>query len=100
MALLLMSNSLMLSYMWLGSVKDFMFSFVFFLRRKKILGRYESIISIEPDESLPKPKFLLLYCTCNDFNEKALEACMRQDYENFETIILDDSSQVRISETH
>ena len=93
MALLLMSNSLMLSYMWLGSVKDFMFSFVFFLRRKKILGRYESIISIEPDESLPKPKFLLLYCTCNDFNEKALEACMRQDYENFETIILDDSSK-------
>ena len=38
-----------------------------------------------------KPRVLLLYCTCNDFNAEALETCMRQRYEHFHTVILDDS---------
>ena len=38
-----------------------------------------------------KPRVLLLYCTCNDFNAEALETCMRQRYDHFHTVILDDS---------
>ena len=36
---------------------------------------------------------MLLYCTCNDFNAAALSACRKQDYPNFKTVILDDSSK-------
>lgn len=89
-ALLLFANAGMLVYMWLGSVKDFMFSFVFLLRGKRIMKRYDVISRMKTSE---KPKFLLLYCTCNDFNANALRVCMKQDYDNFQTVILDDSSQ-------
>lgn len=101
-AALLLVNGAMLAYMWLGSVKDFLFSLIFLLRKKKILGRYDEIIHSNPDitrlgdvENRAKgtnPKVLLLYCTCNDFNADALKVCMRQNYDHFETVILDDSS--------
>lgn len=89
--ILLALNAMMLAYMWLGSVKDFMFSFLFLMMGKRLMKRYEPILQQE----LPKeqPKFLLLYCTCNDFNGDALKECMEQEYDNFETVILDDSSQ-------
>ncbi|MBQ8323138.1 MAG: glycosyltransferase [Clostridia bacterium] len=95
---LLVLNALMLAYMWLGSVKDFMFSFLFLCNKKRILKRYDTIINSKPDVTKlssdgKSPRVLLLYCTCNDFNADALEACMRQNYDNFETVILDDSSK-------
>ena len=40
----------------------------------------------------PLPRVLLLYCTCNDFNEQALSRCRRQNYGNCKTVILDDST--------
>ena len=89
-AFLLLCNAVVLAYMWLGSVKDFMFSLLFLLFKKKLMGRYERILKLSPKTT---PKVLLLYCTCNDFNADALNECMQQDYENFETVILDDSSQ-------
>lgn len=97
-AVLLLVNGGMLAYMWLGSVKDFLFSFVFLLRKKKLMQRYDEIIYSGPDiktlsaSGKENPKVLLLYCTCNDFNPDALKACMKQDYDNFQTVILDDSS--------
>lgn len=93
---LIFANVGLLAYMWLGSVKDFMFSFIFLVRGKKIIRRYDPIINVNATLPLSNgqksPKFLLLYCTCNDFNEDALSECMRQTYDNFETVILDDSS--------
>lgn len=91
-SVLLIANAVMLAYMWLGSVKDFMFSFLFLCRKKRILAKYDKIIGQEVDLTNP-PKVLLLYCTCNDFNAEALKACMAQDYPNFETVILDDSTK-------
>ena len=96
--ILLVCNALMLAYMWLGSVKDFMFSFLYLVFGKKLMKRYDSIINI-PKEKLDalkkdgkNPRVLLLYCTCNDFNADALDECMKQNYDNFTTVILDDSS--------
>jgi len=40
---------------------------------------------------LPAPAVALLYTTCNDFDEKSVESCLRQDYANFKVYILDDS---------
>ncbi len=95
---LLFLNGLLLGYMWLGSVKDFIFSLTFLCMKKRILKRYDSILKNENTgagmRSIKKnPKFLLLYCTCNDFNGEALFQSMQQDYSNFETLILDDSSK-------
>ena len=81
-AALIFVNVALLAYMWLGSVKDFMFSFIFLIRGRKIMRRYDPIINV--NATLPSsngqtnPRFLLLYCTCNDFNEDALAECMRQ----------------------
>ena len=83
-------NALCLSYFWLNSIKDFMFSLIFAINHKKIMANYEAIYKIDVKDT---PKFLLLYCTCNDFNANALYMCMQQDYSNFETVILDDSSK-------
>lgn len=92
--MLLLANAAMLAYMWLGSVKDFMFSFLYLLFGKKIMRRYQPIINTDVATMYAtNPKFLLLYCTCNDFNAAALEECMRQDYDNFKTVILDDSTK-------
>ncbi len=101
-AILLLLNGVMLAYMWLGSVKDFLFSLLFLLRKKKIMQRYDAIIHSKPEITKlgdvqnrkvgTNPKVLLLYCTCNDFNPDALKTCMEQDYDNFQTVILDDSS--------
>ena len=54
----LTGNTLILMYMWFGSVKDFMFSFIFLINKKRILKRYEDIYNIEVNET---PKFVLLY---------------------------------------
>lgn len=98
-AILLFINALMLGYMWLGSVKDFVFSFSFLCFGKRIAKPYEKIIYADEKawagmrRNGKNPKFLLLYCTCNDFNPDALKACMEQDYDRFETVILDDSTK-------
>lgn len=97
--ILLLTNAVALAYMWLGGVKDFIFSFTFLCFKKRIIKPYEKIIQKSKTEGAglrraqKNPKFLLLYCTCNDFNQEALKECMAQSYENFETVILDDSSR-------
>lgn len=87
-------NSAVLAVLWLGSIKDFTFSMAYAVMRKKIKARYDEVRAYEYIPS-PAPRFLLLYCTCNDFNAKALSACMKQNYPNFTTVILDDSSDER-----
>lgn len=88
--ILLSLNTIILSYMWLGSVKDLIFSLLYLFRKKNLLKKYQPIFDVEVNQT---PKVLLLYCTCNDFNEIALCKCMEQEYSNFETVILDDSSK-------
>ncbi|MBU4693761.1 glycosyltransferase [Mycoplasma zalophidermidis] len=43
-----------------------------------------------------QPRVVLAYCTYNDFNPKALIQSMKQNYNNFKTVILDDSSNPQI----
>ena len=96
---LLFLNAAMLGYMWLGSVKDFIFSFTFLCFKKRIVKPYQAIIDFDKTtgagirRNKKIPKVLLLYCMCNDFNKEALKESMQQQYTNFETVILDDSSK-------
>lgn len=54
-----------------------------------IKALHNKINSIKIDKN--KHKIILAYCTCDDFNEEALLNSMKQDYENFRVVILDDS---------
>lgn len=87
---LLSINALCLSYFWLNSIKDFMYSLIFAINHKKVMANYNAIYGLKVEET---PRFVLLYCTCNDFDADALYQSMQQDYCNFETVILDDSSK-------
>lgn len=98
---LLTINTIVLPVLWFGSIKDFVFSVSYAVLRKKLNDKYADIkessdrsaskkVRIDPQNT---PRVLLLYCTCNDFNAKALTACRKQDYPNFKTVILDDSNK-------
>lgn len=93
---LLALNTAILAALWLGSIKDLVFSLAYALRRKA-LKRALQRQAAEGERALaeaaePLPRVLLLYCTCNDFNEQALSRCRRQNYGNCKTVILDDST--------
>lgn len=81
---------LIFMYFWLNSIKDLMFSIFYVILRKKIFKKYQVIDKDCEDKT---KKVLVLYCTCNDFNAEALLESSKQDYENCEIIILDDSSK-------
>lgn len=98
---LLTINTIVLAVLWFGSIKDFVFSVSYAVLRKKLNDKYADIkessdrsaskkVRIDPQNA---PRVLLLYCTCNDFNAKAITACRKQDYPNFKTVILDDSNK-------
>lgn len=89
---LLSVNTVVLAVLWFGSIKDFVFSTSYALLHKKLDKKYADIkpVEINPETA---PRVLLLYCTCNDFNAEALTECAKQDYPNFKTVILDDSSK-------
>lgn len=87
---LLAVNTVILGMLWLGSIKDLTFSIAYALMHRRLKKKYADVREYRVDGD--GPRFLLLYCTCNDFNEKALTACRKQNYRNFKTVILDDSS--------
>lgn len=90
--ILLVINTLVLGILWLGSIKDFIFSLTYAFKHKKLEKEYQKIKDVEISKK-NEPRVLLLYCTCNDFNPSALSKSSRQDYSNFKVVILDDSTQ-------
>ncbi len=84
-------NGVFISYFWLNGVKDFIYVLWFLFAKRALFKKYRPVL--RADASHINNKVLLLYCTCNDFDEESLVRSMRQNYKNFETVILDDSSQ-------
>lgn len=75
-----------ISYFWLNGVKDVAYTLYYHLW-------YKNRVPLPPARrSKSKPLVLLVYCTCNDFNGESLLASMQQNYANYRTVILDDSS--------
>ena len=91
---LLATNTFALALLWLGSIKDFVFSCAYKLASKSMQKAYQQV---EEQAHLPttSPRFVLLYCTCNDFNPTALLQSSHQHYNNYKTVILDDSTDQR-----
>jgi cellulose synthase/poly-beta-1,6-N-acetylglucosamine synthase-like glycosyltransferase len=63
----------------------YLFLYISFL---KIIGK----MNIKKEYLKEQPAVAVLYTTKNDFNEQAVCSCLRQDYSNFHTFILDDST--------
>nr|WP_307907727.1 glycosyltransferase [Mycoplasmopsis bovis] len=59
--------------------------------RKKLAQKFEPIINSELTDEFKNKKVVLLYCTCDDFHEESLSKSMVQYWNNYETVILDDS---------
>ena len=88
--ILLTLNSIFISYFWLNGVKDFIYVIWYYLFRKKLEKQYLEVI--KTDISNVDDKVVMIYCTCNDFDGSSLLKSMQQNYKNFDTVILDDSS--------
>ncbi|WP_265456104.1 glycosyltransferase family 2 protein [Enterococcus sp. HY326] len=93
----LIINSIILFYFWLNGFKDVFYVVFFYLKKKKFKRIEEQCYKDDEvnnfvSDKKRQPIVLLLYCTCNDFMPDALYQSMQQDYHNFKTIILDDSS--------
>ncbi len=89
--ILLVFNGVFISYFWLNGVKDFIYVIWYYAARKTLYKRYFEVI--DTDVSRANDKILLVYCTCNDFDERSLFQSMRQAYSRFDVVILDDSSE-------
>ncbi len=91
----LILNAFVLGFMWFNAVRDILTTTFYFVKRKKLKKVYDKISkTVVPDN----PKILFVYCTCNDFDQEALEMSIKQDYENFKVVILDDSSKPEFRE--
>ena len=89
-------NGIFISYFWLNGVKDFLYVIWYLFAKRALCRQYKG--TLRADVSGIDDKVLLLYCTCNDFDADSLLQCMDQNYSNFETIILDDSSKQEYKE--
>lgn len=86
---LLILNAIFIGYFWLNGTKDIVYVIYYYLRRKSLV-KYSDRIRKRRLKDKTK-KVLLVYCTCDDFEETALKKCLKQSYKNIETVILDDS---------
>lgn len=94
---LLSLNALFISYFWLNGVKDFIYVVWYYIAKSALIKRHEEIIDEKANDY--SAKVILAYCTCNDFDGNSLLKSMQQDYENFETVILDDSNDEKYKQT-
>ncbi|MCM8814332.1 MAG: glycosyltransferase [Candidatus Omnitrophica bacterium] len=63
---------------------------IFFACRTRSAAPDRLLQNTETDQA--QPRVALLYTTYNDFQEAAVQSCLKQRYDNFHTFILDDST--------
>ncbi len=85
-------SSLFIAYFWLNGAKDLIYTFYYYLSRKK-LGQLPARAAWPRRFGVEtRPRVVMVYCTYNDFNADSLAACMRQEYPFHKVVILDDST--------
>jgi GT2 family glycosyltransferase len=90
LGVIVICNTVFISYFWLNGLKDLVYPFAYrLMRRHEVLPPVSRI----PGHELPLVG--LLYATCNDFSAPSLAACLQQDYPRCEPVILDDSNNPR-----
>lgn len=89
--ILVISSSLFITYFWLNGTKDVLYTLYYYSNRRRLtqrppMGHYKQ----HHGESAPF--VALVYCTYNDFSGQSLLQSMRQNYDNYCPVILDDST--------
>jgi cellulose synthase/poly-beta-1,6-N-acetylglucosamine synthase-like glycosyltransferase len=90
LTILLILNAVFISYFWLNGVKDIVYVAYYYIYKNKMNKYVARTTRVKLKKS---PAIVLVYCTANDFNEHSLERSMRQKYDNYKTVILDDSNK-------
>ncbi|MEU7902360.1 glycosyltransferase family 2 protein [Actinoplanes sp. NPDC049118] len=86
---LVVASTVFIAYFWLNGMKDVVYTL------------YYHLISSRRAPEVPRraataePRVVLVYCTCNDFSADSLLRSMRQEYGDYDVVILDDSSDPR-----
>lgn len=91
-ATLVVFSTLFIIYFWLNGIKDLIYTFYYFIKRKSFKLPPEGAWRTKHGNTAMK-KVVAVYCTYNDFNAASLAACLNQDYPNTSFVILDDSTQ-------
>jgi cellulose synthase/poly-beta-1,6-N-acetylglucosamine synthase-like glycosyltransferase len=84
---LIVASSAFIGYFWLNGMKDIVYTLWYHL----VSARRP--VRVPRRGGTDQPRVSLVYCTCNDFSADSLLRSMRQDYDNYEVVILDDSSK-------
>ena len=90
LSILLGLNGAFILYFWLNGTKDIVYTLNYWVR-KNDFDKNTKTISDSKIDLLNQPKVVLVYTTCDDFIEESLVESMKQNYDNFSTVILDDS---------
>jgi cellulose synthase/poly-beta-1,6-N-acetylglucosamine synthase-like glycosyltransferase len=91
-ATLVVFSTLFIMYFWLNGIKDLIYTFYYFIKRKAFKLPPEGAWRQKHGNTAMK-KVTAVYCTYNDFNAASLAACLPQNYPNVSFVILDDSTQ-------
>lgn len=89
---LVIMSTLFIIYFWLNGIKDLIYTFYYYLRRKRFHLPRDGEWRLKHG-SIADKKVVAVYCTYNDFNAESLLACMNQNYPKTEFVILDDSTK-------
>lgn len=92
---LVVTSTLFIAYFWLNGVKDLVYTLYYYLFRNKLTQTPPEGLWRKTHGMQASKKVTMVYCTCNDFNAESLLACMNQDYNNYDVVILDDSRQTK-----
>jgi cellulose synthase/poly-beta-1,6-N-acetylglucosamine synthase-like glycosyltransferase len=85
---LTIASALFITYFWLNGTKDIVYTLYYHL-----VQRPRPVEVPRRRTGGDRPKVALVYCTCNDFSGESLLRSMAQRYDNYEVVILDDSSK-------
>ncbi|MGM0239385.1 glycosyltransferase [Enterococcus sp. AZ103] len=96
--ILLMVNTVFILYFWLNGTKDIVYIFFYQFKYRKLQKQELKVLETDVLPQYKDARVLLLYCTCNDFIEDSLTTSMNQQYSNYKTVILDDSSEDQYKE--
>ena len=82
------ASALFITYFWLNGTKDIVYTLYFHL-----VQRPRPVEVPKRAATGAGPRVVLLYCTCDDFSGESLLRSMRQRYDNYDVVILDDSNK-------
>jgi cellulose synthase/poly-beta-1,6-N-acetylglucosamine synthase-like glycosyltransferase len=84
---LVIASTLFIAYFWLNGTKDIVYTLHYHL-----WTRWRPS-TVPVHHRTHSPRVVMVYCTFNDFSADSLARSAVQDYDNYEVVILDDSTK-------